>query len=505
MAESQTGLAGEGEKAAETAEVHLLQKADLRGEIVQNTVANILGRGLALVFSTLAAALLARYLGSEELGRYGAIYAFLGLFSWIATFGFEPVIVREAARDRKSASDLVRTAMTLSVFMSVGAVAVAVLFAPWSGYGGRLRDLLILAGLEYVLNPLRLPAVMFQIDLQQWYGSTINVVRQACWLAIIIALWFLRLPLAYVIGGRVLAAAIESTLIWAYGRRFLREKGKFAWERASLIFSHSLPIAFTGLLAMVYMRIDQVMLHKMTTDSVLGQYVAAVRVSELFELLPSALMFTLFPVLAASVANPERFRNYTDQTFRFFMVVASALSVFMTIAAPVIVRVLYGKQFLPAAPLLGVLIWSEIAVFFATVVLNVMIARNQQHLLPIPTLAGAAINIALNVVLIPRYAAMGAAWATLISYSVSWTAVLLCFGKTRSITWQGIRFALPIAGVALAAVKCAGLVSPFLPAFLLGMIVFVLGAAAIGCLKVSDVQQLTAMVKSSLGRIAVAQ
>ena len=136
MAESPTGLIHEGEKTAQPADVHLLQKADLRGEIVQNTMANIVGRGLALVFSTLAAALLARYLGSEKLGEYGAIYAYLGLFAWMATFGFEPVLVREASRDRKSASDLVRTATVLSIFLSVGTVVVAVVVAPWVGYGG---------------------------------------------------------------------------------------------------------------------------------------------------------------------------------------------------------------------------------------------------------------------------------------------------------------------------------------------------------------------------------
>ncbi len=345
MAETPARLINEEEKGAQAADVPLLQKADLRGEIVQNTMANLVGRGLALVFSTLAAALLARYLGSERLGEYGAIYAYLGLFAWMATFGFEPVIVREASRDRKSASDLVRTAMTLSVFLSVGTIAVAILVAPWAGYGGRLRSLLILAGLEYVLTPMRLPEVIFQIDLRQWYGSTINVVRQGLWLGIIVALWLLGAPLLYVIGGRVLAALIESTLIWVYGRRLLVAKGKFLRDRAWAIFSHSSPIALTSLLGMIYMRIDQVMLHKMTTDSVLGQYVAAVRVSELFEMLPAALMFTLAPVLAVSVADPQKLRNYTDQTFRSFMVFASGLCIVMTVGARVVVRVLYGRQF----------------------------------------------------------------------------------------------------------------------------------------------------------------
>lgn len=501
MAKSPTRLVNEEEKGAQAADVPLLYRADLRSEIVQNTAANVVGRGLALVFSTLAAALLARYLGSEKLGEYGAIYAYLGLFSWMATFGFEPVIVREASRDRKVASNLVSTGMVLSVFLSIGAVAVAVGVAPWAGYGGRLRSLLILAGLEYVLTPIRLPAVIFQIDMRQWYGSTINVVRQGVWLGIIITLWFLGAPLSYVIGGRVLAALIESTLIWAYGRRLLVAKGKFLRDRAWTIFSHSFPIAFTSLLAMIYLRIDQVMLHKMTTDSVLGQYVAAVRVSELFEMLPTALMFTLAPILAVSVAHPEKFRSYTDRAFRYFMVLASGLCVFMTVGAKIIVRVLYGKQFLPAAPMLEVLIWSEIAVFFAAVVANTMVAKNQQNLLPIPTVAGAAINIGLNLVLIPRYAAMGAAWATLASYSAAWMVAPLFLKPTRPVTWQGLRFALPVAGLALLAIFCAGFVSSIAVRVLVACCIFVAATWITNFVRKSDVRDVLDLMPAFAAKI----
>jgi O-antigen/teichoic acid export membrane protein len=140
------------------------------------------------------------------------------------------------------------------------------------------------------------------------------------------------------------------------------------------------------------------------------------------------------------------------------MIMASGICVFISAGSGLIVRVLYGKQFLPAGPLLAVLIWSEIAVFFATVVYNVLIAKNQQWLLPIPTLVGAAINIALNLVLIPKYDAAGAAWATLISYTVAWTAVLCFFKETRAVIWQGLRFALPLTGLALFAVGCSALI-----------------------------------------------
>ena len=57
--------------------------------IVRNIATLFAGRGLATVISAGAAILLARYLGREQLGHYGAVYAFVGLFGWIATFGIE--------------------------------------------------------------------------------------------------------------------------------------------------------------------------------------------------------------------------------------------------------------------------------------------------------------------------------------------------------------------------------------------------------------------------------
>lgn len=502
MAES-SNLTQQREAGGPAAEVPALQRPDLGGQVIRNTAANLVGRGLALVFSAGATVVLARFLGSEKLGQFGAIYAYLALFAWLATFGFEPVLVREISRERENASSLLHTAIILSIALSAGTVVVAVLLAPLAGFAGHLRALLILAALEYVLGPLRLPALMFQVDMRQWYGATINVVRQGLWFAVIVGLWLAGASLGYVIAGRVLAAVVESSLMWGYSRRFLPQTGRFLRDRAGTLLSHSFPIAFTLLLGVIYMRIDQVMLHKMVSDSVLGQYVAAVKVSELFEMLPVALMSAMAPLLSVSVAEPERFGSYIDRTFRYFLVTASGLCVVMTVGARLIVRVLYGSQFLPAAPLLAVLIWSEIGVFFASVVVNVLIASNQQRLLPIPTVVGAAINVGLNLFLIPRYAAAGAAWATVASYTLAWMAALLFFKETRSVTWRGLRFAIPLVGVALLAVGCAALLPVSVAGRLVvSLAVFMGGVWVTKSLQRSDLGYAFVVLKESFGRIS---
>ncbi|HEY4776166.1 MAG TPA: flippase [Candidatus Acidoferrales bacterium] len=481
-------------------EIHPAKTPRLRTRVLQNTAALLGGRGISIVLSAGASVLLTRYLGSERLGQFGAIYAYLGLFTWLTTLGIEPVLVREISKERESASSLLHTAIILASFLSVGALFATILLAPWAGFNGHLRTLLILAAFEFVLIPVRLPGMIFQVDLRQWYAATINVVRQGVWFGIVIILWVLGASLFYVVLGRLLATAVESALTWAYSREFLSATKKFLRERSAKILLQSIPIAFTTLLSMVYFRIDQVMLHKLASDFVLGQYVAAVRVSELFEFLPAAFIVSMAPILSVSVDEPQRFQEYTGKLFRYFMIAASAICVFMSAGAGLIVRVLYGKQFLTAGPLLAVLIWSEVAVFFATVVYNVLIAKNQQWLLPVPTLVGAAVNIALNLILIPRYGAAGAAWATLVSYTVAWIVVLFFFEETRPLILQGMRFALPITGFGLFAVTCALFVSAHdIIRILTACILFGLSLWLSRFIKRSDMTDVLAFIRSSLG------
>jgi polysaccharide transporter, PST family len=470
----------------------------LSARVLQNAAASISGRGLAILFSTGAAILLARFLGVERLGEYGAIYAYIGLFSWMASFGFEPVLVRELSRERNNASSLVHTTVVLSSIFSAGTIGAAILLARWSGYTGRLWWLLALAALEFVLTPVRLPAVIFQVDLRQWYAATINVVRQGLWFAIIGVLWIIKAPLLFVVLARVLTALVESLMMWFWGRRFLRGDKQFLIDRARMLLTHSFPIAFTSLLSMIYLRIDQVMLHNMTSDSVLGQYVAAVKVSELLELLPAALMSAIVPILSVSFAQPQRFQSHIDRSFRYFMVLAGGLCVIMTAGARTIIWVLYGKQFLPAASLLAILIWSEIAVFFATVVVNALIAGNLQRLLPLPTLLGAIVNVALNLVLIPRYGATGAAWATVVSYTMAWMVCLLFIRQTRALIWQGLRFALPIVGVALFSVACSSrLPAAEIVRVIAALVLFVGGLWITNSVRRSDLNDAVAALKGS--------
>src|ERR1700722_11060032 len=465
-------------------------KLRMRTRVLHNTAALLGGRGISIVLSGGASIVLARYLGSEKLGEFGAIYAYATLFGWLATFGIDAVMAREASIDRPQARNILRTGARLCLLFATGATILSLAIAPFVGYKGHLHFLLIFAVLEMLLlSPLRLLGVVFQVDLKQWYSAGINLLRQFLWLLLVVVLAWLQASLITVIVWRFVVAALELILMWGFSRRFLSHSSEIRTDRARFYLASAAPIAFSSLLASVYMRVDQVMLHNMVNDSVLGQYVAAVRVSEMFEMLPAALIASLVPILSVSAKDPSAFGAYLDRTLRYFLVLACAICVFIATGAGPIVKLLYGQQFAAATPLLAVLIWSEVSTFFGTVMVTAMVARNLQKYLLGPTAASALSNVVLNLYLIPRYAALGAAWATLISYSLAWFAVLLAFRQTRPLVLQGLRWAIPALTLALGSTWAATFIpAPALVKLVVAVCLYVAGVVAARLFRWDDIE-----------------
>src|ERR1700691_4524523 len=414
--------------------------------IFQNIVTLIGGQGLNLVLSASATILLARYLGTAQLGEFGALYAYLGLYGWLSTFGLDSILARQVAQDRSRAGSILLTGLCVSSLFAMGSVAIALLFAPLFGYGGSLRILLIVASVDILLlSPLRLPGIIFQVDLRQWYGVGISLLRQIVWLLVLVVMAATRAGLFSIILGRTGCALLEVALIGVaiHRKGFLTRPWRLLPAEIKKYLMYGFPLAVSTLAVGIYHRIDQVMLHKMVNDQVLGNYVAAVRLTEFINLLPIAVMTSLFPILSQTANDGDRFRHYLRLSFRALMAIAFGICLVVTLFPMPIVFFLYGVKFIAAGPLLAVLIWSEVPVFFGVVISNALVTKNLQNYLPVATGIGAVINILLNLYWIPRWSAIGAAWATNISYTLGGILLFFVFPRTRSVAWIGFRILVP--------------------------------------------------------------
>ena len=470
--------------------------------VFQNTVVLLGGRGAGLLLSAAASVVLARYLGRERLGEYGALYAYLTLYSCLATFGLESILAREAAQRRTQASSILFTGSAISVAFAVAATCLALLFAPLFGYGGQLRFLLFLASIDILLFPsIRLFGIVFQVDMQQWYNVGISLVRQVLWLLTVVLLALGRAAFLWAILARTGCAVVEAGLILfvILQRRFLSRPWTFSLDRARQLVRYGFPVALSSVAVGIYHRIDQVMLHKITSDQALGPYVVAVQLVEQFSVLPVALVSSLFPVLSQMSGQEDQFRHYLGVSYRFLMAVVFAVcAVFTPISGP-LVDFFYGKQFHSSAALLVVLVWSEVPIFFGVVIANAIVAKNLQRYLPISTVLGAVVNVVLNLAFIPRWGALGASWATVVSYCLASIFLFLGIRETRTFAMQGLRIAFPPFVLALG-ITAVLTVLPwfFLWKLLFSAVSFCAGAWLTGTVRRGELERVWGLIKSSL-------
>src|SRR5579863_3708701 len=195
-------------------------KLSLGVQVFQNTAAQLAGRVIGIFLSAGTSILLARYLGKEKLGEYGAIYAYLSLYAFFATFCLEQILAREVSVRREQAAEIFRSGTLAAMGFSVLGTVVALVAAPLFGYSAQLKWLIAVAALDMmILPPLRFRGIIFQVEMKLWYSVATGLLRQAMWLVAVVLLALKHAAFYDVIIARTAIGLMEAVVVlWTVKR-----------------------------------------------------------------------------------------------------------------------------------------------------------------------------------------------------------------------------------------------------------------------------------------------
>jgi O-antigen/teichoic acid export membrane protein len=186
-------------------------------------------------------------------------------------------------------------------------------------------------------------------------------------------------------------------------------------------------------------------------DREAGLYGAVYRIYERIQFLPAAVMTTLFPIfVAARAADPARVRRLFRLAFDALVLLSlPALTIVLAGPEP-IVRLLFGAEFVEAAPALPLLMATFVLVSVGYLAGYLIIAYELQRRFVLIALVALVLNVTANVLLVPVAGFMAAAWITLGTELLvaTWTTVLVC--RTIGV-WPEWGRVARVALVALAA------------------------------------------------------
>ena len=209
-------------------------------------------------------------------------------------------------------------------------------------------------------------------------------------------------------------------LIYFYLKKESFSDWRYDGKTAKKLLKDSWPLMFSGIAAIIYLKIDVVMLGTMLEKEEVGLYSAAVRISEIFYFIPSMVSATLLPAIIRSSQRGGSEMNERIQALVDLLAVYSIVSVaFLFFAASLLINILFGAEYSEASLILQIHAFALFFISAGTSVSKMLIAENRTIFILIATCLGTVINVSMNLYLIPHYAGIGAAIATIVSYAFS--------------------------------------------------------------------------------------
>lgn len=362
---------------------------------------------------------LARSLGPDLFGLLNFCLAWVALFSPLATLGLEGIVVRDILAEPAQEGEIVVTALALRV--AGGLLALGVAVVAMATYRPDQATLILTAvvGLSTVFQATEALEAFFQARLKS--SVVVRSKGIAYVLAVVAKVALLAagaplLALAAVSVGELMVGG--AALASAYGYSTVRgARARPSLLRARSLLRDSWPLLISSALTMVYMRFNQIMLVAMSSVAEVGRFSAASSLSEAWFFVPTAICASLFPLISPlKQTDPELFRARTLALYRTMVTLCLIVAVPVTLLANPVCRLLFGEAFGPVGPVLMIQIWAGLFVSLGVARSTFLTAMNWTRFHLISVGLGSLTSLALNLLLIPKYGAVGAALASVGAY-----------------------------------------------------------------------------------------
>ena len=442
--------------------------------VAASLAGQLIGKASTLAWTLVAA----RELTRSGYGVFFYAYALAGLASAVAEWGFDPVLIERVSRDPDRVDADYTNAQAAQTAIAIPAFTVAAVLAAASPHAGadRLAVVFVCLAVLFDLWTDTARAVGSALRNQVPTSRALVIQRGTTAIAAIVTLALgggvLGLCAAF-LGGSAIGVAAHHHALRGLGVRL-----RLRTVRPRALIATARDCATLGVTVVVMMalfRLDAVLLGVFKGNAAVGAYAVAYRLFETTLFLTFSVQGATFPVMAATDDPATVAREAT----RGLAVAGSVYAMFFAAClcdAPGVIRLLFGPQYSHVSA--GALRWlsaAPLCYLAGALAMSALQAVRRRGLILAGSVVALAVNVALNLIFIPRMSGTGAALATTVSYAV--LAAVALFGLARA----GVR--VPVARALLAPVLTGAAMAGLLLALPLPTVADVAAAsAAVGLL-----------------------
>jgi len=378
----------------------------------------------------------ARYLGAEQFGLLSYALAFVAIFGVFARLGLDSITVRDLVNRPDQADRILATAFWLKLGGGVLAFMALVIALAAISVDAVTRLYVAIIAIGMIFQSMEVVVFYFQSRVLSKHVSVAKLIQLGLSSLMKIYLVAVEASLEWFVLVSLIDQVVLAGSYYVAFRLWMPKIDFRFFDRvvAKQLLGDSWPLIFSGLVVMIYMRIDQIMIKEMMGNRAVGIYSVAVRLSEVWYFVPMVITASVFPsIVNAKKKNEALYYARLQRLYSLMVAIAVAVAVPTTFIGDWLVVSLYGEEYRLAGDVLKINIWAGIFVFLGVASGSWLANENLQYLDFFRTFSGAVANVLLNLVLIPAHGLIGAAVATVISYMIAGFLFDVFNGRTRQL------------------------------------------------------------------------
>lgn len=429
--------------------------------VTRNTSVLLASQAVTWGSSFILMLFLPRYLGSEDYGRLYLAISLMMISHLIIDFGGGYFIPKEVARSRQSAPSVVMNSLGIRLILWALTFCALVLFSHLADYPPVVQKLIIILGFATLWEGVGKALKSCFQGFEKLEYSAVGAISERLVVTVAgVAALLLGADVIIIAvimaGSTLLNAVISAGLLKRLIPFFPRLDLKAGW----IILKAGVPYFLWSVFAVVYYRIDAVMMSLMTPPHVVGWYGAAYRFFDVLMFIPTIFTTAIFPVMARLwKEETDTMSRTTGKSLELIITAGVLVSCCTFLYAREIISMFFGlEEYGQAVPLLQLFSVGLPLVYIDMILGTVILASDKQREWSLVALAAIPLNMGLNFVLIPLTQGLfgnggvGAAIATLLTEFGVMVAALCLIPRHLC---ESMRLGVIIKAICIAPAICA--------------------------------------------------
>ena len=387
-------------------------------KIAKNTSILLLSQVISYILAFFYTIYTARYLGAAGFGILSTALALGALLSIFTELGLSTLTTREVSREKSLADKYIGNTIVLKIALSTITLALMFLIVYIENYSPEIAIVVIFITISFVIGAFtNIFYSIFQAYEKMEYQSIGQIINSIIMFSGILLIIYYQMSitnfaLIYLIASIV--SLIFGIIICAW--KFILPKLDIDITLWKFLIIEAIPLTLSSVFLLIAFRIDTILLQGINGNVAVGIYNAAYGLMSALMFLPSVYVMAVFPLLSRfNVSSKELLKISYEKSFKYLVIIGLPIAVGTTLIASPLILFIYKSGFSQSIIALQILIWS-IPIIFVNYILGTAInSINKQSQMVKSAFIVMALNIILNLLLLPKYGFIAASVITVIT------------------------------------------------------------------------------------------